>query len=381
MRRLVGWALSGLALVGVLAVVAVATFDALRGTGEEAPRSAAGSPAQAVRGPHVPAPGALPGTLYVAEARSCRLQALDLEQLTLGEPGPATSCRLWMAPGGQLAVASRRSRDTGSGLELVLVRLGDPPSLVRVLGSSRSAPAWSPDGTSVAWCDPGGGSVLLHTPTGSTEAVPGCYPSFLATGVLATREGSGPRTILLEDGHAALDQDDIAGALSQGAGSRSSGPRQAMPARVWITGTGAAADGSLLVAVRESGTGFSASGRLQRWREGRLTGSLTIPSVYEPAAWFYGFRIEVSPGGTEAAFVFPERSNLAIVEDLAALIDLRSGRAETELLEQPYAGFAWSPDGAWLAVASGREIRIYGADRSTPAYVLPVAAGGLAWAS
>ena len=42
-------------------------------------------------------------------------------------------------------------------------------------------------------------------------------------------------------------------------------------------------------------------------------------------------------------------------------------------------GFAWSPDGAWFALAAADGVRIAGAERSQPAYVLPVAATTIAW--
>jgi hypothetical protein len=213
---------------------------------------------------------------------------------------------------------------------------------------------------------------VLDVVNGRRRRIRGCYPSFLATGQLATRDGSGPRVSVLQNGHVAFEGEDLAAAL---------GERDVSTRQTRIMGTGAATDGSLLVAVLGSGTGFARSASLQRWRDGRLEQSLAIPAVYLPAVLFFGFRIDVSPNGTEAAFVFPERSSLATVEDLAALVDLRSGRVERQLSEEPYAALAWSPDGGWLAVAGDREIRVYGSDRSTPAYVLPVAAQALAWAS
>ena len=103
---------------------------------------------------------------------------------------------------------------------------------------------------------------------------------------------------------------------------------------------------------------------------------LPIPRSYRPAVSFYGFRVEVSPDGTEAAFLFPERLT-PVAERLAALVDLRTGVAE--LGDGSFAALAWSPDGDWLAVSTGREIALYGTDRSTPAYVLPVRTRGLSW--
>ena len=47
--------------------------------------------------------------------------------------------------------------------------------------------------------------------------------------------------------------------------------------------------------------------------------------------------------------------------------------------ESPARGFAWSPDGRWLAVATRQGIVIAGAVRAETTYVLPIAADALAW--
>ena len=52
------------------------------------------------------------------------------------------------------------------------------------------------------------------------------------------------------------------------------------------------------------------------------------------------------------------------------LVDLESAEVVMEPTTQH--GFAWSPDGDWLAVSTGVEIRILGPEREEPAYVLPV---------
>ena len=61
-----------------------------------------------------------------------------------------------------------------------------------------------------------------------------------------------------------------------------------------------------------------------------------------------------------------------------SVLDLRSlTSTQLELADQ--RSYAWSPDGAWLAVATGEQIVIYGSVRSDPIYVLPIGATTIAW--
>jgi hypothetical protein len=66
------------------------------------------------------------------------------------------------------------------------------------------------------------------------------------------------------------------------------------------------------------------------------------------------------------------------IEDLAASLHLPAGRPAPGFT---VGGLAWSPDGTWLALTISEEIRIFGASRSEPAYVLPVRARAVGWTS
>jgi hypothetical protein len=56
---------------------------------------------------------------------------------------------------------------------------------------------------------------------------------------------------------------------------------------------------------------------------------------------------------------------------------MRLRRPSLELSYQ--RGFAWSPDGQWLAVALEDEIVIYSTNSSQEVYRLPLAAAALGW--
>ena len=61
-----------------------------------------------------------------------------------------------------------------------------------------------------------------------------------------------------------------------------------------------------------------------------------------------------------------------------SILDLRS-MTSTQLKLADQRSYAWSPDGAWLAVATGEQIVIYGSVRSDPIYVLPIGATTITW--
>jgi hypothetical protein len=58
-------------------------------------------------------------------------------------------------------------------------------------------------------------------------------------------------------------------------------------------------------------------------------------------------------------------------------VDLRLRRPTVELPSQ--RGFSWSPDGAWLAVATGDEIVIYSRESTEIVYRLAVPAWSVNW--
>jgi hypothetical protein len=295
-----------------------------------------------VAGPDVPPPDSLPGTLVFAEGARCRLRTLHLADLALGPPGPATACRLWAAPRGSLVATALRPKQRGLD-GLGLVDLGSSrPRLVARPGRLASAPSWSPDGSLLAWCDERG-TVVLSVASGTSRNLYGCYPVFAPDGTLRLRPRRGERE-------------------SPG-----------------VLGLGIAADGTVVRAVVRAASGFPADGALEIERRGAAAGRVELGRLYTPASWFHGLRIEVSPRSDEAALLFPETLTRPVGDDLAAFVDL-AGEVEVEgLTALPFAGLAWSPDGAWLALSTGRKVLIYGPDRTTPVYVLPVEARSLAW--
>jgi dipeptidyl aminopeptidase/acylaminoacyl peptidase len=360
-------AISSTVAAGVAAVVALASLDAIRG-GEDPPVGArAEAPSRAeIAGPFVPQPDALAGTLFFTDA-SCRLRALDLGRLTLGAPGPRTSCRLTVSPDGRYAVVNRRSPSGRRGLWLV--RLGKAPSLERLLGSSRSSPAWSPDGRFLAVCTSLQSSLVLELSTGRRRFVEGCHPVYLADGSLVTRGSSNGTLAVFANGRVQLDLQDLEQAFP---------PTIDVESRPHVLGAAGAPDGSLLLALSRASEGKRVV-VLGRWLDGRLSSAMPLPASALTSVGSYGLTIDVDPRGEEAALVRPERLSRPVTESLEALVELGSGRLESTLRHGSYIGAAWSPDGAWLALTTGREIEIFGLDRSSPTYVLPVRARAIAW--
>ena len=111
---------------------------------------------------------------------------------------------------------------------------------------------------------------------------------------------------------------------------------------------------------------------LELWRRGRLEAAVQLPSAVDPGGVAnLGSVVRFSPDGAEVAVsALGERAPLV-------LYDVRS----LALVLGPTGqhGFAWSPDGAWFALAREEGIAVHGAERSSPAYVFPVAADALAW--
>lgn len=339
------------AAIGALGVAAA--VDGLTGGAE--PALEAGPPRHdRLRGPDVPPPGALAGRLVIAGRDGCKLQLLDLATLTLGKPGPAVGCRLWVSPRGDLAATAG---PPGKG-ELRLVRLGDRPTFARRLGQASSPPSWAPDGGRLAWCA-GNETLVLDVDGGGTEVRRGCYPTFAPDGTLVTRARTETGLLVLRD-------DEVIVEPEVGDGRQ-------------VVGHGVLPDGRLALAVhRRTGAGFDFAIELELWGGSRLDDAVPINS-YGVVAQAFGLHVEPAPGGAEAAVTSPGSLVAPRPDDLVSLVDFRLGGPVAGLTERPYAGVAWSPDGAWLALSTGREILVFGLGRGEPAYVLPVAARALAW--
>lgn len=355
------WNLAIVAFVAALGVAAL--VDGIRGGGQGSEPAAATAVAEAdeLRGPDVPAPGALPGVLVVTRPGDCRLREIDLARAAFRRAGPETLCEAWAAPAGGFAVAQTERTVVPGARRIALVRLGDPPERERDLGVARGAVAWSADGARAAWCGPGGSSTVLTVATGEQDTVAGCSPRFAPDGSVLTLATGAQSAELLRDGNAELDEADLAAGFGRAAG----GPINVLEFDVSEKGRIA------LAASRPDPAGEERV--LELWLDGRLEESVELPAQVGPAGGRLGELLRFGPGGRELAVGYgPGPGPLTIV-------DLGTGRLALRSAEQ--RAFAWSPDGEWLALATAAgEIRIYGALRDVPAYVLPVGAATLDWA-
>ena len=341
--------------VGAVAAVAVAAAaDSLRHKPAPPPaKTRALPPAKAqpdLSGPDVPPPGSLHGTLDVLGADGCRLRGVDLGRLRLGPEGGETACGLWVSTGGQFAVVSGGGEAGAAARPIELVSLGVRPVPLRELGAARGDVSWSHAGNVLAWCDGIGRTQVLDLQHVAPESRAGCEPRFGAGDSLLTLAGPGADR-LLRDGRRILGPADLARGF----------PGSDRPT-VRILGYDESEDGTLAVVVARLVEG-RAEPLLEVWRAGRLELAVSLALA--------GDVVELAPGGEEIAVATRGETGGLVV------LDLRSG--ELLLGPAPARGFAWSPDGVWLALATPLAIPIYGPGRSGPAYVLPLGAAALAW--
>ncbi len=337
------WLTVGVA-AGVATVAAFAVLDAARrDPARESSAAGAGeATAPRISGPDVPPGGGLPGRLVFLVGPECRVRVLDLATLTLGPEGPATSCRLWASPRGDL-VAFERASDEGP--TVWLASTGSPPTRRNTVGPVASPPAWGPDGDRLALCRPGGSTVVVALDGEELDRVDGCHPRFapdgrVVTWVRAIEESS------TGNGH--------------------------------VIGRAPAPDGTVAVATARPSRGYGFDLTLELWSDGELRRSVPLPQ-YGPNPGFFGMEISFAPGGNEVALTTPAVLTPRGPEDLIALLDLRSGLPVEGLADRRFAGLAWSPDGAWLAFSTGDEVLVYGPARADPVYVLPLRARALGW--
>jgi hypothetical protein len=300
----------------------------------------------------------LPGALVVAEADGCRLRAISFAQASLGESGAETLCRVWASPTGSLvAIASTRGERAGLR-ELTLVDLADPAADERGLGSARGEVAWSADGKQIAWCAAGGVSVVMELSSGAEREVEGCDPRFTPDGALLTRPDG--QAVLWREGEPLLATEDF----ERGFEPASSGPVELVEYDVSSDGTIAATVSRL--------TPEGTVANLQLWRDGALESGFELPNARGEGGTRFGGFLRFSPAGNELAIGYtPGWGELT-------LVDLELERVLIGRIAQ--RGLAWSPDGAWLALAVDDEIQVYGAVKDEPSYILPVGAASITWA-
>lgn len=352
-RQLRIW-LGRLVVVALAVIGTVIAIDAFRAGGSQTERPAA-APRPELVGPDVPQPGALAGTLTVAAGDACRLQTVGLADASLGPEGTRTSCGLWAAPAGDLAVVTRGHNGLWS--ELWLTRLGESPRLLRELGFVQGAPSWSPDGQRVAWCAPEATTTVLTVATGSRTTVAGCRPALTADGVL-TRPDEPITGRMLLDGKPILGTHDL------------NRPFRLPDATIDVLGFDASTDGLLAVAVASFSDTLPRA-VLELWRGHMLEGSVSLPLLVVPGRGVLGELVRFSPNGREIVVGFPG----GVIE----LLVVDTDRHRIVLGPGPSRGFTWSPDGTWLARSTGTEIVIAGTERSEATYVLPLEVSALAW--
>jgi WD40-like Beta Propeller Repeat len=349
-----------LVLAAVALVATVAALDAVRG-GSSPDSESDRTREPMLTGELVPPEGRLDGTLVFVTLAGCRSQTLDLETLALGPPGPPLDCGLWVPPAGELAAVSLEPALALRGSRLALLELGEPPRLGDELGVARGEPAWSRDGSVVAWCTADGETVVLTPETGERVEVAGCRPSITPDGSVLTRSAAPLASTLFEDGDVLLRRADLLRAFPPD----SDGPLD-------LVGYDVRSDGLLAVVAVRFEAGRRPRRLLELWRDGRLVDAILLPELTLPAgAGRLGDRVVFDPTGEEVAVSYPGAGTQM------AVVDLATGEVVVGPINQH--GFAWSPDGMWLAISTGEEIRVHGPDRDQPEYVLPVGAAAIAW--
>jgi hypothetical protein len=385
---------SALAVGAVAAVVVAAVVHAVTRGGGSEPQAPERAAAERIDGPDVPVAGALEGVLVFADA-DCRLRRFQLETLELAT-AEADACRFTLSPDGNSGVVVAGGASPA--------RLITPAATVSApLGTVVGDPAWSRDGALVAWCGGDGATTRVRDLVRSTlREVRGCRPSFTPDGRVLTRTADE----LLLDGRRFLGDDelrrglrgrpDAVSLLGHDAGpdglvavvvaSRrlerevvelaQPGPFGAVPGQSLVSGAGS--DEFEVLPTGRTGQveirrpGGRPAVVLELWRDGELVGARSLRALAFPFGDAgFGAVVRFSPRGDELA--------VGSAGPGAPLMLLDAATLAPRLRPVVQNGFAWSPDGAWFALAASDGLRISGALRSQPAYVLPFDATDVAW--
>jgi WD40-like Beta Propeller Repeat len=280
--------------------------------------------------------GAASGLLAFTVPGGCELRAIDLHSgRMLHIPRLETNCELY-APRVGTRVAYSVHDDWGSAKRhFSILDLKHPrASFGEYLGDWN--PAWSPDGSTLAWCDTfRSGFELSRGPR--PKRLHQCPRAYDPSGALASASVNDRREIVV-------------------------GGRPLLRARrpVWELAWGI--DGSLAVLVEGC--------RVDRYEGGRLVGTASVPLF-----------TSYCPLGDISSALAPDNcAALSVSGDVVRLIDLGcfQGRAP-QTFKGLYAD--WSPNGKWIAVAEPDAVvfhRVVGRETSVR---WNVAGGQLAWLS
>ena len=192
------------------------------------------------------------------------------------------------------------------GSRAALLRLGDPPDVVRELGIVRGEPSWSEDGRRLAWCTAASATVVLDLDSGLRERLAGCRPRVAPDGSVLTRPDRLLTSTLLRDGRVFLREEDLVRPYPPG----SEGPLD-------VVGYDLRPDGLLAVVTVRFEPGRRPRRLLQLWRGKRLERAILLPELNLPAgAGRLGDRVEFDPSGREVAVSFPGAGKEMILVDV-----------------------------------------------------------------
>jgi hypothetical protein len=276
--------------------------------------------------------GAASGLIAFTAPGGCELRAVDLRSGRMLElPRLETSCELY-APRVGSRVAYSTADDEGFSLRrFSILDLENPrASSGDYLGYP---PAWSPDGTALAWCDSRSGFELSRSQR--PKRIDQCPSAYDPSGVLASVN----------------DRQQIV-----------VGGRPLLRARrpVWQLAWGS--DGSLAVLVEGC--------RVDRYEGGRLVDAARVPRS-TPHCPLFAISSQLAPDNCAA---------LSVSGDVVRLTDLGCFQGQApRTFQGAYAD--WSPNGKWIAVAEPDAVvfhRVVGREASVRWNVV---AGQLAWLS
>lgn len=282
--------------------------------------------------------GAASGLLAFTAPSGCELRAIDIRSgRMLDLPRLETSCELYAPRVGSRVAYSTLHYEGGPMRSFSVLDLAHPRASFGDYEGHWIA--WSPDGSTLAWCDTlrSGFELVGRQRPKRVDQCPSGPSAYDPSGALASVN----------------DRQEIV-----------VGGRPLLRARrpVWHFAWGV--DGSLAVLVE--------GGRVDRYEGGRLVGTASVPIVPDRPITFLGdLPADLAPDNCAA---------LSVSGDVVRLVDLGCFQGPApQTFRGVYAD--WSPDGKWIVVAEPDAVafhRVVGGEASVR---WDVAAGQLAWLS